>query len=114
MKIVRSLLLLVFVAGFGVACTSVQPPTSEFSSAQTSVEQAKSLGAAEYAPLELNNAEENLEQAEKAMEDENYDDANRYIERARADAEVAIVKTNSGKSQKAAGEVRESLDALQN
>lgn len=114
MNIVKSLLVLVFIAGSGFACTSVQPPTSAFSAAQTTVEQAKSIGAAEYAPLELNNAEDNLEQAEQAIDDENYDEAERFIERARADAEVAIVKTNSGKSQKAAGEVRDSLDALHN
>ena len=114
MKTIKSLLALVFVAAFGIACTSVQPPTSEYTAAQTTVEQARSLGAAEHAPVDLNNAEQNLEKAESAMDDEKYEIAARYIERARADAEVAIVKTNSGKSQKAAEEVRESLDALQN
>lgn len=112
MKTIRSLLVLMFIAGLGLACTSVQPPTAAYTAAQTTVDQAKSMGASEYAPLELNNAEDNLEKAENAIEDENFEVAARYIERARADAEVAIVKTNSGKSQKAAGEVRESLEAL--
>ncbi len=112
MKAIRCLLVLVFIAGVGLACTTVQPPTAAFTAAQTTVDQARSIGASEYAPLELNNAEENLEKAEGAIDSENYEEAERYIERARADAEVAIVKTNAGKSQKAAGEIRESLDAL--
>ncbi len=96
------------------ACTSVKPPESMLSATQSSVDQAKLVGATEHAPLELNNAEDNLAKAERAMEEKEYEEAELYMERAQADAELAITKTNAEKSRKAAGEVRESLQLLQN
>lgn len=77
------------------------------------IQQAEQVGAEDYAPLEIREARKKLEAARASVEDEEFEEAERLIEQARVDAELAHIKTLSGKSEKAVTELRESIRTLE-
>lgn len=95
------------------ACTTTQePPNALVTEARYDIKSAEELGAEKYAPLALRSARNNLNAAQNAMTQENYQQATYLLEKALADAEYATVKTNAEKSQTAAEQVEQNLDAL--
>lgn len=94
------------------ACATTNPPTQKLTETETVIRQADQIGAGDYAPLEIRQARQKLEQARAAYNREDYDEAARLAEQARVDAELAQIKTLSGKSQKAVRELRESIRVL--
>ncbi|MCP8900111.1 DUF4398 domain-containing protein [Gilvimarinus xylanilyticus] len=97
-----------------VGCAT-QNPVSESMVAQTEarIDQAKSLNADRYAPVALRDAEKHYQSAERAMSEENYDQARQLLEKAMADAELAVATSHAKKSQQAANELEENLRALE-
>ena len=83
--------------------------------AQTSatIEQAKSSGASELAPLALRNAETDYKKAEDAMRQESYGEAERLLERAMIESKYAIAKSEAEKAEKASNELDSSLKTLE-
>ncbi|MFO7800241.1 DUF4398 domain-containing protein [Rhodohalobacter sp.] len=111
MKVLKTALpLLLFFTG---ACASMNPPTQQLTETETMIRQADQIGAGDYAPLEIRQARQKLEQARVAYNNEDYEEAARLAEQAKVDAELAQIKTLSGKTQLAVRELRESIRLLE-
>ena len=93
-------------------CAARRGPTPRVQSAEVALREAEVSGSAQYAPLELRLAREKLDQARRAMDDDDRDRAWRLSEEALADAQLAEAKTNSEKARRNAEEVRKSIEAL--
>ena len=80
------------VAVVGLGCASAPPPTEQLASAEASMRAARELGAAQVprAELHLRLAEEQLTKARKLAKDGDNAEAARLMERAHADAELAL------------------------
>lgn len=96
----------------GACASQGKPPIADLAVARTSVSQAESVGAAQYAPAELLVARNKLGLAEAAMRDERYNDARRLTDEAAADADVAERKARAVKSTAAAVEMQRSNAVL--
>ena len=96
-------------------CASQGPkPTEQLTRARTVVEQADKSGTAQrYAAADLQRAHDQLNDADKANGAGKYDEARRYAEAAEVDADVATARANAGEAQRAATELRRSIDSLQ-
>lgn len=92
--------------------TTQQPPSSQMALSQAAVEKASSAGAYEYAPLELKTARDKIELAKTATQSKDYETAERLLEQATVDAELAEAKSKTAKSQKVVDELKMSIDLL--
>lgn len=99
---------LVFIA----ACSTVQPPATLVTQAQERVRQAESVGADEAAPLVLREARQQLTDAERAMQKEEFEEARLLLEKSLINSELAIAQTNASSAEKAAEEIEKNLDLL--
>jgi predicted S18 family serine protease len=106
--------LFTVVIGFSLltACASTNPPNQQLTETQMVIQQAEQLGAEDYAPLEIRDANIKLGLAREAVEDGNYEKAIKLAEHARVDAELAQIKAQSGKAKKEVAELRESIRVL--
>jgi hypothetical protein len=80
--------------------------------ARASIAQAESAGAAERAPVELLAAREDLGKAEAAAREKRFEMAQRWSERAEANAELAERKARAVKAQAAVTELARGNDML--
>ena len=96
------------------ACSSTPPEavSERMSQAELAIEQAQTGEAAEYAPVELQIADEKLAAAEAAVLEEDFERAGWLAEEALATAEVAEAKAASERAEMAAQEVEESIQTL--
>ena len=95
------------------ACqSSAQRPDTLAVQARESVEKAQSVGADEKAPLALRDANQYLAEAEVAMKDKRYQEAQRLLEKSMINSELAIARSNSTTVKKAAEEIDKNLDTL--
>ena len=83
------------VAGFvilGMGCAGASLPAQQIASAEASVRAARELGASGVprAELHLRLAQEELKQAQKSADDGDAQHGKMLLERARADAELAL------------------------
>ena len=76
-------------------CSTSKPPTGTLAEAEWGVRAAGEAKANDFALLDLNNARAKLEKAKLAMAAGNYDDARRFAESARVDAELAQAKAEA-------------------
>jgi hypothetical protein len=107
--VVTSIAALAFLA----ACASSSPPpTEQLAFANAAVDEARSAGAPEGAPVEMRLAQEKLNQANQAMGAKDYDRARFLAEEAEVDAKLAAAKSRSTKADRAVAEVRESIRTL--
>jgi len=95
------------------ACASNQHLTQQMTETGTVIQQAEQVGAGDYAPLEIREANRKLALARQAFEEKEYDTAERLTEQARVDAELARIKTLSTQSQMAVTELREGIRILE-
>lgn len=100
------------LSGALAACSSVEPPREQLGAADAAVRQAQASKAPQYAPAELRMAADKLEQAQKAMRDEEYQSARRYAEQALVDARLAQSKARSAEAEQMAKQMRGSIEAL--
>lgn len=96
-----------FVAGIGLmalACGSTPQPTERLASAQAAVRAAKEVGAKDVPQAQLHTqlAEEQVQQAQKLIEDGDNERAEMVLRRAQADAELAVALSRENESQKQA------------
>jgi membrane-associated HD superfamily phosphohydrolase len=108
--------VMVFAAVFtaGCATTEKRDMAAQLAVAKTAVADAVSAGAAEFAPVELKTAQDNLEDAEKAAMDDDYKRARKLGENAQTNAQLAAAKARAAKAQQAADALKESDQTLQN
>ena len=105
-------LITLFTLVFFGACSKVQPLNTLLTQAQERVRQAESVGADDAAPLALREARQYLNEAEKSMQKEDFEDAQRLLEKSMISSELAIARTGSSNAQKAAEEIEKNLDLL--
>lgn len=98
---------------FSIGCSTVQPPNSLATQARERIQQAQSVGADRAAPLALREANQYLSQAEDAIRAQRYKEATHLLEKSLANSELAIVRTSSSKAQKAADQIEQDLQILQ-
>jgi hypothetical protein len=99
------------VAGGMFGCSGV-PPTETISTADMALNQAIEAKAAQYAPLELRLAREDLDEAKRAMDEENYKQARRLAEKAQVHAQLAETKAQSEAELRTAQEIQQTIEAL--
>ncbi len=80
-------------------CASIPPPDDSMNQAQSSLQQARDAGAADYAPVDLGFAQDKFQQAQSAMSERKYEDAANLAEESRADSELARAKARLGASR---------------
>lgn len=105
---------LLFTGGLAsafVGCAGA-PAVDSAAPAELAVNRAIEAKAAEYAPLELRLANEKLEGARRAMNEQEYEEAGRLAESAGADARLAEAKARAEAARKQAQEIRVTIDTL--
>ena len=93
------------------ACAGVAP-IEKMAKLDSQIESARQSEAIVYAPLELKFAEDKYKKAQIAIEDKDYEKANRLADEAFLDAQLAEEKAMSAQAVKEAQEMRESVDVL--
>ncbi len=102
-------ILIIGLLSLAGCATTKQPPSSQtgkMALSQAAVEKASSEGAYEYAPLELKTARDKIEDAKTATRAKEYITAERLLEQATVDAELAEAKSKTAKSQKVVDELK--------
>ena len=111
-KTLRCCMLLILIMLTG-ACAGVAP-TSKMANLEYAINDAVKADATTYAPLELRFAQEKYRAAKKAIAEKEYEQAERLIDQAQLDAQLAQEKALAAKAEKDADEMREGIEALQN
>ena len=93
------------------ACAGIAP-IEKMAKLDSQIESARQAEAIVYAPLELKFAEDKYKMAQIAIEDKDYEKANRLADEAFLDAQLAEEKAMSAQAVKEAQEMRESIDSL--
>lgn len=101
---------LVLLAG----CGGVSELTKDrVARSETAVKQAQqNLGNSEAGAVDMQRARDHLEQAQRALEDENEDAALRHARLAELDAELAVSRSQSSSARRAADELQASIRTL--
>jgi len=104
-------LFLIIICG---SCAGVAPtaPTAKLADLEYAIRDAREAEASSYSPLELQFAEDKYRAAKKAITVKEYEKAERLIDQARLDAQLAQEKSLSAKAEKDAFEMRQSIEAL--
>lgn len=93
-------------------CASEPRPAEDLARAKSLVEQADAGNVQRYAAVELNQARDKLQEAERADTEENYPMARRRANEAAADAELASALARSREVGNSVLEQAKNLDAL--
>lgn len=101
------------IATLGMGCASPPLAIKETSVARASLERAEANGAAQYAALEMRNAREKLNRADKLAEDGSGLEARRAAEEAEVDALLALEKARRAKAQASAEEIQKTVGAME-
>ena len=99
-------------ASFVLAGCAGNPPSEQYAVTQSAVNSAVSAGGTEYAAVEMKSAQDELKQAELAMQEQKYDEARRLAEQAEWDARVAERKAQAAKAEKAVQDARQGVNEL--
>jgi len=115
--VLRKLALRTILVGLAVglaACGGAAVPQETLTAAQASVKGAEVGGANEdpKAQLHLKLANEQIDKAKKLIEDGKNEEAARVIDRAQADADLALALAQQAKAMKDAKDADESLGKL--
>lgn len=96
------------------ACSGVSELTKQqVARSETAVKQAQSsLGNSEAGAIELQQAKDYFAQAQKAVEDNNETQAQRYANQAELSAQLAMAKAQNASARKAADELLASIQTL--
>jgi len=103
--------------GMALACATLlgagacahHPPTAQVATASRAVRRAQNLQAGHYSPMDLRLAREELERAQRAVEDEDYDRARRLAEQASVDAELAAAKVRAERARARVARLRRGI-----
>lgn len=108
----RVLLGLALLALLVSGCASSRVPPPDLTASRNAVTEADQAGAVEAAPLAMRNARMKLDEAQRALNDEDYERAKLLAEQAQVDAEYAEAKARAATAQAAVDELRESIRVL--
>ena len=94
------------------ACAGTAP-SGKMVNLEYAINDAIKAEAAAYAPLELRFAQDKYDAAQKAIEEKDYQQAERLIDQAQLDAQCAREKALSAKAEKDADDMRQNIESLQ-
>jgi hypothetical protein len=99
---------------FAVGCASAPLPTQQMSETQGAIRAADELGAARYprANLHLKMAKDQARHAELLIRDEQMEEARAVLQRAEADAELALTLAREAQLRSEAREAMNRVDEL--
>lgn len=97
----------------GGCASTPPPPTEQLAFSTAAVNEARSAGAPQLAPVEMQRAREKLAHANQAMGAEEYGRALLYAEEAEVDAKLAAAKARTTKAERAVTELQATIAALQ-
>jgi hypothetical protein len=108
----RSVVVLLAVAAAG--CASAAPPTEKLASSEAALRGAQEVGAQTVpeASLHLKLAQEQIAQAKGLMSDGENDSAGSVLDRAKADAELALALARENETRVEAEKAAEQVRAL--
>ncbi|KAB2901357.1 MAG: DUF4398 domain-containing protein [Dokdonella sp.] len=95
------------------ACEPTRPPVDQLNAAAHGLENARSLGAGEFARTELDAAARNYEAAQSAQAMADYDAAAQLALQSQADSELAAARARRAQAQHAVEKLERSNAALQ-
>jgi hypothetical protein len=101
-----------FLSLLVVGCASAPRPAEDLARAKSLVQQADAGNVQRYAAVELNQARDKLQAAERADTEEEFDIARRRANEAAADAELASALARRREIQQAVAEQQKSLATL--
>ena len=98
----------------GACGSSIQPPSDKMASAEGASRSARELGADKEpkAALHLKLAQEQIDQAKKLMTDGDNKRADLVLQRANADAELAVMEAKENVATTEAAKAKEKVDAM--
>lgn|SRR5688572_5469402 len=104
------------VAALVVACGGSSLPPAKAADAQSSISAASAVGAEQHpqAALHLKMARDQLKQAQSLINDGKDDEARLVLERATADAEVALIITREAQASANVKKAQAEVEGLQN
>lgn len=111
MKRFASVLMVTGALVLLAACAG-EPPRAELGAADSAIKAAQNSGAAERAPVDLNNARMKYQSANAAVRDGDYDRAKRLASEAEIDAQLAGAKAQAEASKAAAQQVHQGATTL--
>lgn len=107
------LAMLSAAALFLAACASAPPPTEKVQAAELAVNRAQTAEVPLEGQVDLTRAREKLAAAQRAMSNNDNEQAARLADQARADAELALAKSETAKAKQSAEQMRKSIETLQ-
>ena len=113
-KLALQMLWVGWIAASAAACGGAAVPQETLTAAQASAKGAEVGGANEdpKAQLHLKLATEQIEKAKKLIEDGKNEEASRLVDRAQADADLALALAQQAKAMKDAKDADEQLGKL--
>lgn len=103
----RSVFIVPVVFAFLAACASTPPPRTALDAAELAIENARKLGAQDYAPVELGRATQRLASAGAAFAERDYAAADRDATQAELEAQLAQYRSRAATGRE---EVRRRTD----
>lgn len=94
------------------ATTPPAPPTASLDAARQAITAAEQSDARQYASAELDEANQKLAMANRAVTTENMIEADRFARESRVGAELASARTESAKAAEINAEMGRGADAL--
>jgi Domain of unknown function (DUF4398) len=94
------------------ACAGAPPPTSQLAVAGSTISEAETAGAVQYAPVPLKQAKQELASAQAASSNGRYEMAQRLATEAEADAKLAEVTTQASLAEQSANAVQQGITTL--
>ncbi|SHK02184.1 protein of unknown function [Marinobacter antarcticus] len=89
-----------------------EPPDSELQSAESSLQQAVAADAREFEPVLLNNAQNKLADAKNLIEQEKFIAAERLLQQASVDAQLAGARADTAKARLAVEEINRNIESM--
>lgn len=114
----KSILYTAGIAGvaltIGGCASSGERPDSDLQSAESSLQQAVAADARKFQPVLLNNAQNKVADAKNLIEQEQYTEAERLLEQASVDAQLAGARADTEKARQAVEEINQNIESMRN
>ncbi|PXX90297.1 hypothetical protein DIT71_12415 [Marinobacter vulgaris] len=96
----------------GGCASSAERPDGDMRTAESAIQQAVSSDARKFEPVLLNQAQNKVADAEELIEQEKYIEAERLLEQASVDAQLAGARSDTAKAKQAVEEINGNIESL--
>lgn len=96
----------------GGCASSGERPSADLQSAESALQQAVASDAREYQPVLLNDAQNKVADAKSLIDKKDYQKAERLLEQAAVDAQLAGARSETAKARQAVEEVNRNIESL--